>query len=108
MQLEIIEWMAAIGAMAAAVLIAADWGRHRTGTGFILFAIVSVLWMIAGYLNDSPAMIVQNAILLAINMYGVWRHLISPREKRVIDRLNEVAEQAKRDVEEELSEEKQG
>ena len=108
MQLEIIEWMAAIGAMAAAVLIAADWGRHRTGTGFILFAIVSVLWMAAGYLDDSPAMIVQNAILLAINMYGVWRYLISPREKRVIDRLNHVAEKAEREVDEELAEEKQG
>jgi hypothetical protein len=103
-----IEWIAAIGAMAGAVLIAGDFGRHRTGTGFILFAIVSVLWMVAGFLNDSPAMIVQNGILLAINMYGAWRYLISPREKRVIDRLNDVAEQAKRDVEEELSEEKQG
>ena len=28
-----IEWIAAIGAMAAAVLIAGDFGRARTGTG---------------------------------------------------------------------------
>jgi hypothetical protein len=108
MQLEAIEWMAAIGAMAAAVLIAGDFGRHRTGTGFILFSGVSLLWMAAGYMNDSPAMIAQNAILLAINVYGVWRYLISPKDKRVIDKLNEVAPEAAREVEQELAQEKQG
>ena len=80
MQLDVIEWMAAIGAMAAAVLIDVDWGRHRTGTGFILFAIVSVLWILAGFLQSSMALVAQNGILLAINMYGVWRYLISPRD----------------------------
>ena len=107
MQLEFIEWMAAFGAMAAAVLIAADWGRHRTGIGFILFCIVSLLWMAAGFIQASAAIVAQNVILLAINAYGVWRYLISPKEKRVIDRLNDVAEQAGREVERELDEEKQ-
>lgn len=108
MQVEVIEWGAAICAMAAAVLIAGDFGRHRTGTGFILFSLVSVLWMAAGYLQSSWALIAQNAILLAINLYGVWRYLISPRETRVIDKLNEVAPVAAQVVERELAQEKQG
>ena len=107
-QLELIQWTAAILAMAAAVLIAGDFGRHRTGAGFVLFGVVSALWIAAGLLNASPAMVVQNAILLAINLYGVWRYLVSPREKRVIDRMNEVAEAAKIEVEQELAEEKKG
>jgi hypothetical protein len=106
MQQQIIEWTAALGAMAAAILIAGDFGRHRTGTGFVLFAIVSALWIAAGLLRANTALAVQNAIMLAINMYGVWRYLISPKEKRVIDKLNEVAEEAVREVEQELAQEK--
>jgi hypothetical protein len=108
MRVEVIEWVAAICAMAAAVLIAGDFGRHRTGTGFILFAIVSLLWIASGFLQSNMALVAQNGILLAINMYGVWRYLISPKEKRVIDKLNEVAPVAARLVEQELAQEKQG
>ncbi len=108
MPLEAIEWIAAIGAMAAAVLIAGDFGRHRTGAGFVLFALVSLLWIAAGFLQSNMALATQNAILLAINLYGVWRYLLSPRETRVIDKLNEVAVEAKIEVEQEIAEEKQG
>ena len=108
MHLDFVEWTAAILAMAAAVLIAGDFGRHRTGTGFILFAIVSALWVAAGLVQSNHALAVQNAIMLAINLYGVWRYLVSPKDKRVIDKMNEVAEEAMLEVEQELAEEKQG
>jgi uncharacterized membrane protein len=99
-----LERTAALCAMGAAVLIAGDFGRHRTGLGFVLFCIVSLLWIAVGAIRGEAALIVQNGIMLAINLYGVWRYLISPREKRVIDRMNEVAEVAEREVEQELNE----
>jgi len=108
MQPQFLEWPAALCAMAAAVLIAADWGRHRTGIGFVLFLIVSLLLIGAGFVRGSMAIVAQNAIMLVINAYGVWRYLISPKETRVIDRLNDVAAEAKHEVEQELREEKKG
>ncbi|MCB2064399.1 MAG: hypothetical protein KDE25_13325 [Novosphingobium sp.] len=94
--------------MGAAFLIAGDFGRHRTGMGFVLFSIVSLLWIAAGFIQSNMALAFQNGIMLAINLYGVWRYLISPKEKRVIDRMNEAAEEAESEVERELAEEKAG
>jgi hypothetical protein len=108
MQPHFLEWPAALCAMAAAVLIAADWGRHRTGIGFVLFCVVSVLLIAAGLVRGSMPTVTQNGIMLAINAYGVWRYLISPKDKRVIDRLNDVAAEAAHEVEQELREEKKG
>ena len=42
-----LEWIAAIGTMLAAGLIAADLGRKVTGWGFVLFCAVSVTWIVA-------------------------------------------------------------
>lgn len=108
MQPHFLEWPAALCAMAAAVLIAADWGRHRTGIGFVLFCVVSVLLIAAGLVRGSMATVAQNGIMLAINAYGVWRYLISPKDTRVIDRLSDVAVEAEHEVEQELREEKKG
>lgn len=99
----LVEWVAAVLAMAAALLIAGDWGRYRTGLGFVLFGLVSILWIAAGlYRHDMP-LVAQNAILLGINGYGVWRYLISPRETRVIEKMEQYAEVAVIEVEQELA-----
>jgi hypothetical protein len=108
MQPHFLEWSAALCAMAAAVLIAADWGRHRTGIGFVLFCVVSVLLIAAGLVRGSMPTVTQNGIMLAINAYGVWRYLISPKDTRVIDRLSDAAVEAEHEVEQELREEKKG
>ena len=108
MQPHFLEWSAALCAMAAAILIAADWGRHRTGIGFVMFCVVSVLLIAAGLVRGSMATVAQNGIMLVINGYGVWRYLISPKDKRVIDRLNDVAAQTEHQVERELRDEKKG
>lgn len=91
-------WFSAIGAIIAAGMIAADLGRRWTGWGFALFVAVSVAWIASGLLHDTMPIVVQNALLLAINAWGVWQYLLSPTKKRQIEKQEELAEQAKNEV----------
>ena len=94
-----LEWIAAIGTMIAAALIAADLGRKVTGWGFVLFCAVSVTWVVSGVTSDALPIAAMNAILLAINAWGVWQFLLNPKKKKVIDRVERVAERIEREVE---------
>ena len=94
-----LEWIAAIGTMIAAALIAADLGRKATGWGFVLFCAVSVTWVVSGFTSDALPIAAMNAILLAINAWGVWQFLLNPKKKKVIDRVERVAERIEREVE---------
>ncbi|QGN53870.1 hypothetical protein [Novosphingobium sp. Gsoil 351] len=95
-----LEWTGAIGAIIAAALIAGDFGRRITGWGFVLFSVVSVAWIVSGLTaKDGMPIAVQNGILLLINLYGVWQFLLSPKKKREIERADELAEEAKEEVE---------
>jgi uncharacterized membrane protein YphA (DoxX/SURF4 family) len=94
-----LEWIAAIGTIIAAALVASDLGRRITGWGFILFAVVAVAWIVSGFNNDTMPLVVQNAILLAINAWGVWQYLLNPKKKREIERTEELAGKAKEEVE---------
>lgn len=94
-----LEWVAAVGTIIAAFLVASDFGRRVTGWGFVLFAIVAVVWIVSSVLNDTMPLAVQNGILLAINLWGVWQYLLSPRKKREIERTEQLAEQAHKEVE---------
>ena len=95
-----LEWTGAIGAILAAGLIAGDFGRRVTGWGFVLFSVGSVIWIVSGLTaKDGMPIAVQNGILLLINLYGVWQFLLSPRKKREIERAEELADEAKSDVE---------
>jgi hypothetical protein len=98
-----LEWIAAIGTMLAAGLIAADLGRKVTGWGFVLFCAVSVTWIVAGVTGGSTPIAAMNAILLAINAWGVWQYLLNPKKRKVIERVEQVAEKIEREVEAEES-----
>jgi hypothetical protein len=92
--------MGASGAVIAAALIAADLGRKVTGWGFVLFCAVSIVWIVSGLTSkEGMPIAVQNGILLLINAYGVWQFLLSPKKKREIERVEELADKAKQDVE---------
>jgi uncharacterized membrane protein YphA (DoxX/SURF4 family) len=97
-----LEWIAAIGTIVAASLLAADLGRKVTGFGFVLFCAVAVTWVVSGVINGTMPITVMNAILLVINAWGVWQYLLNPRKKREIERAEEIAEQAKEEVAEEV------
>ena len=93
-----LEWIAATGTMLAAALIAADLGRKVTGWGFALFCAVSVTWIVAGLTSGAAPIAAMNGILLVINAWGVWQFLLNPRKKKVIDRVEKVAERIEREV----------
>ena len=94
-----LEWIAAVGTMFAAALIAADLGRKVTGWGFVLFCAVSVTWVASGLTSNALPIAAMNAILLAINAWGVWQFLLNPKKKKVIDRVEKVAERIEQKVE---------
>lgn len=94
-----LEWVAAIGTMIAAGLVAADLGRKVTGWGFVLFCAVAVTWIVSGLTTDAMPIAAMNSVLLLINVYGVWQYLLSPKNRKVMDRLAPVAEKIEREVE---------
>jgi len=100
-----LEWIAAIGTMLAAGLMAVDLGRRVTGWGFVLFCVVSVTWIVSGLTSDAMPIAVMNAILLAINAWGVWRYLLSPKNRRVMERIEKLEEQVEKQVEQEMARE---
>ncbi len=71
-----LEWYAAISGAIAAMMIAWNAGARITGYGFILFVTCSIAWIAAGMINGQIPLAAQNAILLAINLLGVYRYLI--------------------------------
>lgn len=93
-----LEWIGAIGAIIAAAMIAADLGRKVTGWGFVLFSVVSIVWVVAGLTSDGMPIAVQNGLLLIVNLYGVWQFLLSPKKKREIEEAEKIAEEAKERV----------
>ncbi|TSB04153.1 hypothetical protein [Sphingorhabdus contaminans] len=99
-----IEWIAAIGTILAATMVAADYSRRVTGTGFLLFSFVSCLWVYSGLTaKDGTPLAIQNAVLLLINLFGVWQFLISRKKKMEIKKAEEIADQAKQEVAKETS-----
>lgn len=96
-----LEWIAAIGTMVAAGLIAADTGRRATGWGFVLFCAVSVTWIVSGLTSGAIPIAAMNAVLLLINAWGVWQYLLSPKNKRVMERLEPVQARIEKEVESE-------
>ena len=94
-----LEWIAAIGTMIAAAMIAADLGRKVTGWGFVLFCAVAVTWIVSGLSSGAMPIAAMNAILLLINLWGVWQFLLNPRKKKVIERIEKAAERIEREVE---------
>ncbi|MEO5586394.1 MAG: hypothetical protein ABIQ81_01735 [Novosphingobium sp.] len=96
-----LEWIAAIGTMIAAGLVAIDLGRKVTGFGFVLFCVVSVIWIVSGVLTGTMPIAVMNAILLIINAWGVWQYLLNPTKKKVIEKVERYAAKVEKDVERE-------
>jgi len=100
-----LEWVAAIGTMLAAGLIAADLGRKATGYGFVLFCAVSVTWIVSGLTSNAVPIAAMNAILLLINAWGVWQYLLSRKNREVMERIEPIQQAIEHDVEQEIADE---
>lgn len=73
---EIIRWSASASGIIAAIIVALNLGRRATGLGFVVFTASSVTWILAGYMEDLPSLVTQNAVLTAVNALGIYRWLI--------------------------------
>jgi nicotinamide riboside transporter PnuC len=94
-----LEWIAAIGTMVAAALVAADLGRKVTGWGFVLFCAVALMWVVSGLTSNALPIAATNGVLLLIDAWGVWQYLLNPKKKKVIERVEKAAERIERQVE---------
>ncbi len=79
--LQILQWYGAAASVIAAGLIAADLGRRITGWAFVLFVTSSIALVAWGFLGkDSTGIGVQNILMLAINLFGVYQYLVRKRD----------------------------
>jgi hypothetical protein len=76
--LAILNGIAAVVTVIAAVLVASNYSPRTMVVGFSTFVVASVLWMIAGYIDAKLSLVFQNAILLVVNVVGIWRWLPKP------------------------------
>jgi hypothetical protein len=74
-ELTTLRTLAACTTVLAAAMVAANVNARVTVAGFVIFIIASVAWMADGWFESKTSLVIQNAILLLINVLGVWRWL---------------------------------
>jgi hypothetical protein len=83
--IEICKWYASISGIAACFMVSLDLGRRLTGWGFALFVSSSIGWITGALLSSDEPLLTQNAVLICINCFGVYRYLIRKRAPRYDD-----------------------
>ena len=75
--LDMLQYYGAAAGAIAALIVSLDLGRRWTGWAFVIFVTSSLALIAWGFINDEGEGIgVQNVILFAINLIGVYRYLI--------------------------------
>ncbi|WP_270938756.1 hypothetical protein [Falsiroseomonas oryzae] len=72
---DLFKWLATAGTLLGAGMTAADLGRRFTGWGFAALAAGSASWLAAAQLEQETQLGLTNLVLLALNLFGVWRWL---------------------------------
>ena len=72
---QIAGWVAPTATMLAAMMTAANLGSRITGYGFAVFTVGSISWIGVGLTSSQPALVWTNAVLTALNLFGIWRWL---------------------------------
>jgi len=72
---DILTWAAPAATIVAALMTASNLGAKITGAGFIVFTIGSLAWIGLGVASGNPALLWQNVVLTALNLFGIWRWL---------------------------------
>lgn len=62
-------------------MTAANLGSRVTGYGFVAFTFGAVCWIFVGATSGQPALMWTNVVLLALDLFGIWRWL--GRQSRV-------------------------
>ena len=74
--LQTLNWIGSVTGILGAVMVALNAGNRVTGYGFAVFAFSAAVWILSGFLQGEPALTVQYFVLLAINLFGVYRWLV--------------------------------
>jgi putative effector of murein hydrolase LrgA (UPF0299 family) len=90
---ELLEWYATISGVAAALMLAGDFGRRITGFGFILFCTMNIAWIWFARIDDTGGLMWQNIVLFFVNLVGVWQYLLSPKNRRKMRVIKEAIEE---------------
>jgi hypothetical protein len=79
--LDALQYYGAGAATLAALIVSLNIGRRWTGWAFVIFVTSSIALIGWGFLQvNSEGIGWQNIAMLAINIVGVWRYLISKHE----------------------------
>jgi hypothetical protein len=75
-------------------MLAGDFGRKVTGFGFILFCTMNIAWIVhAQSQPEGSGLTWQNAILFAVNLIGVYQYLLSPKNRRKMEVIEQAVEE---------------
>jgi hypothetical protein len=74
-ELVLLRGAATVMTILAAAMVAANWNARLTVAGFALFILASIAWMLDGWFEEKSSLVIQNAVLLLINILGVYRWL---------------------------------
>ncbi|MEO7814075.1 MAG: PRC-barrel domain-containing protein [Sphingomicrobium sp.] len=72
---DILTWAAPAATIIAALMTASNLGAKITGAGFIVFTVGSLAWIGLGVASGNQALLWQNVVLTALNLFGIWRWL---------------------------------
>lgn len=76
----VLKGFASAATVIAAILVAANISAKVMVAGFSIFVVASLAWIAAGWVETQPSLYLQNAVLLLVNIAGIWRWL--PRAER--------------------------
>jgi hypothetical protein len=74
---QFLQWAAMATGIAAAILVTGKFSHRMTGIGFLIFTVSSVGWIAFAVIKGEQPLAIQNAVLLLVNMVGVYRYLIA-------------------------------
>jgi membrane protein implicated in regulation of membrane protease activity len=91
---ETISWIATGATIIAALMTASNLGTRVTGYGVAVFTFGAVCWLATAAMTHQPALLWTNAVLLVVDIFGVWRWL--GRQARVDEGARTASERSER------------
>lgn len=73
--IELVRLFAAAATVIAAILVALNLSPTAMVWGFSIFVVASIAWMIDGWWDKKLSLLIQNAVLLLVNLAGIYRWL---------------------------------
>ena len=82
-----LEWSAALLTIGGAWLLANK--GARASWGFVLFLGANLLWIAFAWMQAHTGLMVQQLVLTAISLQGIWKGLVVPRLDAAFEQLIE-------------------